>query len=476
MENLKTASVVSYEKEDLRRNLKSRHLEMISIGGAIGTGLFYGSSWSIKQAGPAITIVYLLAAVAIYFIVRALGEMAVEEPVSGSFVSYANRYIGRFAGFVCGWNSLILILSTTAAEFNALGTYIQFWFPSIPIWLTALCATAMLSLINLVSVKYFGEIEFWFSFVKVAAIICLIVFGFGMILFGFGIGGHPIGFSNLTSHGGFMPNGASGLFFAFVIVAFAYGGIEDLGMAAGEVRNVKKSMRTAINCAFWRLLLFYVGAIFVLVTVFPWTDLADSKGSPFVSLFSMVGIPAAASIMNLVVITAVLSAVNSYIFFHSRKLYNMALHHNAPAFLGKVNGHNVPSRAIFLVLFLMFCSTALNYFIPDGVFQLFSSISVCCLLYNWACITFSHLKFRKFRMRLGIADNLSYKSPFYPFSDYLVLAFILVVLCGIALMPQTRLSLLVAAIWTALSYGAYKIMTRRQSVVLTSAQPVADKR
>lgn len=475
MDNKTTVGVPSYEKEELRRNLKSRHLEMIAIGGAIGTGLFYGSSWAIKQAGPAITIVYLLAAIAIYFIVRSLGEMAVEEPVSGSFVSYANRYVGRFAGFLCGWNSLALILSTTAAEFNALGSYIQFWFPSIPIWVTALVATLMLMMINITSVKYFGETEFWFSFIKVAAIIFLIIFGFAMILFGFGVGGTPIGFSNLTAYGGFVPNGASGIFFALVIVAFAYGGIEDLGMAAGEVKDVKRSMRTAINCTFWRLLLFYVGAIFVLVTVFPWTDLAASKGSPFVALFSMVGVPAAASIMNLVVITAVLSAVNSYIFFHSRKLYNMALHHNAPAFLGKVNKHNVPQRAIFLVLFLMFCSTALNFFMPDDVFQLFSSISVCGLLCNWACITLSHLRFRKFRMRLGIADKISYKSPLYPFSDYLVLAFIALVICGIALMPQTRPSLLVAAIWAVLSYGAYKVITRKESVVATAEVTTSDK-
>ncbi len=464
--------VVPYEKEELRRNLKSRHIEMIAIGGAIGTGLFYGSSWAIKTAGPAITLVYLLAAVAIYCIVRALGEMAVEEPVSGSFVSYANRYLHRFAAFLCGWNSFVQILAVSAAELNALGAYIQYWFPAVPIWVSAFCAVVIVFTVNIFSVKFFGETEFWFSFIKVMAITFLIIMGFMMILFGIGNGGTPIGFSNLTSFGGFAPNGFTGAFFAIVIVAFSYGGIEDLGMAAGEVKNIKKTMRTAVNATFWRLLLFYVGAIFVLVTIFPWTNLTG-KGSPFVEVFSMIGIPAAADIMNLVVITAVLSAVNSSIFFHSRKLYNMALQHNAPAVLGKVNKGGVPGNAIMTVFVLMFISTALNYFMPNDVFKLFSSVTVCGLLCNWSCIILSHLKFRKHRRQLGMEDAISYKSPLYPYADYAAMLFIIAVIIGIAVMPETRMSLLISAIWVTIVYGIYRIMKQREKA--PASQAAAEK-
>ena len=464
--------VAAYEKEELHRNLKSRHIEMIAIGGAIGTGLFYGSSWAIKTAGPAITLVYLLAAVAIYCIVRCLGEMAVEEPVSGSFVSYANRYLHRFVAFLCGWNSFVSILAVSAAELNALGRYIEFWFPSVPIWLTAVCAVAIVFAVNIFSVKFFGETEFWFAFIKVMAIVFLIAFGFMMILFGLGHGGTPIGFANLTDFGGFAPNGFSGAFLAIVIVAFSFGGIEDLGMAAGEVKNIKHTMKSAVNATFWRLLIFYVGAIFVLVTIFPWTDLTG-KGSPFVEVFSMIGIPGAASIMNLVVITAVLSAVNSSVFFHSRKLYNMALQHNAPAFLGKVNKGGVPGNAIKTVFIIMFLGTVVNYVMPNDVFKIFSSVTVCGLLCNWGCIVCSHLKFRKHRMRLVIADKITYKSPLYPYADYVALLFIGAVITGIAIMPETRVSLLISAIWVCIVYGCYKVMLQREKAKLN--QPIAVK-
>ncbi|MEQ7739857.1 amino acid permease, partial [Escherichia coli] len=303
----------TYEKENLKRDLKSRHLQMIAIGGAIGTGLFYGSASAIQTAGPAIIITYLIAAAAIYFIMRALGEMSVAEPVSGAYISYANRYIHRFAGFLNGWNAFIFLLATSAAELNALGKFAQFWFPDLPIWVTALAAVAIMFTVNIIGVKFYGEAEFSFALVKVVAIIGLIVFGLAMIFFGLGNNGEPVGFYNLVDHGGFMPNGISGVLLAVVMVAFAFGGIENLGLAAGETRDIEKNMPKAVNATFWRLLIFYVGAITVLVSIFPWTSLSG-KGSPFVEVFTHIGIPAAATIMNLVIMTAVLSAVNASVF------------------------------------------------------------------------------------------------------------------------------------------------------------------
>jgi AAT family amino acid transporter len=453
---------LAYEKEDLKRDLKNRHIQMIAIGGAIGTGLFYGSSWAIRTAGPAILLVYVMAAIAIYFVMRALGEMAVEEPVSGSYVSYSNRYIHRFAGFLNGWNAFIFLLATSAADLNALGNYVHFWFPHIPIWITAGAAVSVMFIINIVGVKIYGEAEFWFALVKVVAIVALIVFGIGMIVFGIGNNGVPIGYHNLVANGGFFAKGAGGIFLAVVMVAFSFGGVENLGLAAGEARDVKTTMPKAVNATFWRLLIFYVGAIAVLLMVFPWTSLT-TKGSPFVEVFTKIGIPAAAGIMNLVVIMAVLSAVNASVFTNSRTFYNLSLQKNAPAFLGVTNSRKVPHRAILMVFATMFAGVLLNYIMPEQAFELFSSVTVFALVCAWGSIVISHLRFRKMKTSNGEDGHLSYKMPFYPYSNYLALLFVGAVLVGIAILPDMRMSLLVSAVWVAVVFMAYKFYVRKET-------------
>lgn len=460
--------IQEYEKEDLKRDLKSRHIQMIAIGGAIGTGLFYGASWAIKTAGPAILLVYVLSAAAIYFVMRALGEMAVEEPVSGSYISYSNRYIHRFAGFLNGWNAFIFLLATSAAELNALGHYAQFWFPTVPIWVTALVAVSVMFIVNTAGVKFYGETEFWFAFIKVAAIVAMIIFGAAMILFGIGNNGQPIGYHNLVDHGGFFATGFSGAVLSIVMVAFSFGGVENLGLAAGETKDVKTTMPKAINATFWRLMIFYVGAIGVLVMIFPWTSLA-AKGSPFVEVFSRMGIPAAASIMNLVVITAVLSAVNASVFTNSRTFYNLALQKNAPAFLGVVNDRKVPSRAIMLVFAAMFGGVLLNYLMPKSAFDVFSSVTVFGLVCAWGSIVISHLKFRKIRIQNGQENNISYKMPFYPYGNYFALVFMAAVMISIAFLPDMRISLLVSAVWVAIVFVAYKFYTRDEVTLVETS-------
>jgi AAT family amino acid transporter len=456
--------IQAYEKEDLKRDLKNRHIQMIAIGGAIGTGLFYGSSWAIKTAGPAILLVYIVAAIAIYFVMRALGEMAVEEPVSGSYVSYSNRYIHRFVGFLNGWNAFIFLLATSAADLNALGNYVHFWFPSVPIWVTALVAVSVVFAVNIIGVKIYGEAEFWFALVKVVAIGALILFGAGMIFFGIGNHGQAVGFHNLVDHGGFFPKGVSGTLLSIVMVAFAFGGVENLGLAAGEAKDVKTTMPKAVNATFWRLLLFYVGAIAVLLAVFPWTSLT-TKGSPFVDVFVKMGVPAAAGIMNLVVVTAVLSAVNASVFTNSRTFYNLALQKNAPAFLSVVNSRKVPSRAIMLVFATMFAGVVLNYVMPEQAFELFSSVTVFALVCAWASIVISHLNFRKVRIQNGQEGKLSYKMPFYPYSNYIALAFVAAVMVCIAILPDMRMSLAVSGVWVAVVFVAYKFYTRNETVL-----------
>ncbi len=456
--------IQAYEKEDLKRDLKNRHIQMIAIGGAIGTGLFYGSSWAIKTAGPAILLVYLVAAIAIYFVMRALGEMAVEEPVSGSYVSYSNRYIHRFVGFLNGWNAFIFLLATSAADLNALGNYVHFWFPGVPIWVTALAAVSAMFVVNIIGVKIYGEAEFWFALVKVLAIVALIIFGTAMVFFGVGNHGQPVGFHNLVDHGGFFAKGVSGTLLSIVMVAFAFGGVENLGLAAGEAKDVKTTMPKAVNATFWRLLIFYVGAIAVLLAVFPWTSLT-TKGSPFVEVFTKIGVPAAAGIMNLVVVTAVLSAVNASVFTNSRTFYNLALQKNAPAFLGEVNSRKVPSRAIMLVFATMFAGVVLNYIMPEQAFELFSSVTVFALVCAWASIVISHLQFRKVRIQNGQEDKLSYKMPFYPYSNYIALAFVAAVMVCIAILPDMRMSLAVSGVWVAVVFVAYRFYTRNEGVL-----------
>jgi AAT family amino acid transporter len=465
--------VQTYEQEDLKRDLKNRHIQMIAIGGAIGTGLFYGSSWAIRTAGPAILLVYLLAAIAIYFVMRALGEMAVEEPVSGSYVSYSNRYIHRFAGFLNGWNAFIFLLATSAADLNALGNYVHFWFPAIPIWVTAGAAVSLMFLVNIIGVKIYGEAEFWFALVKVVAIVAMIIFGVGMVAFGVGNHGVPIGYHNLVDHGGFFPKGAGGTFLAIVMVAFAFGGVENLGLAAGEAKDVKTTMPKAVNATFWRLLIFYVGAIAVLLMVFPWTSLT-TKGSPFVEVFTKIGIPAAASIMNLVVIMAVLSAVNASVFTNSRTFYNLSLQKNAPAFLGVTNSRKVPHRAILMVFATMFAGVLLNYIMPEQAFELFSSVTVFALVCAWGSIVISHIGFRKARRQKGDEGQIAYKMPFYPYSNYIALIFLAAVLVGIAILPDMRISLVVSAVWVFMVFVAYKFYVRNDATRASVAVEASD--
>ncbi|TCC36375.1 amino acid permease [Kribbella speibonae] len=457
-----------FESENLRRDLDSRHIRMIAIGGAIGTGLFYGSGWAIKTAGPAVILTYVVAAVAIYFVMRALGEMSVEEPVSGAYVSYANRYIHRFAGFLNGWNAFVFLLATSAAELNALGRYVQYWQPAMPIWVTAAVAVLVMFAVNIIGVRFYGESEFWFSMIKIVAIVAFILFGCALIFFGVGNNGHPIGFGNLTNHGGFFPQGIGGSLLSIVMVAFAFGGIENLGLTAGEAKDVATTMPKAVNSTFWRLLIFYVGAMTVLVIIFPWTSLTGDS-SPFVEVFARLGIPAAATILNLVVITAVLSAVNASVFTNSRTFYNLSLQGNAPAFLGVVNKRNVPARAIFLVFGAMLAGVLLNLLMPGRVFEIFSSVTVYGLVCAWASILISHLRFRRSRVRNGDADQIRYKMPFSPYSNYLGLVFVAAVLVCIAILPDTRVSLLVSAGWVGVVFIAYRLYTARSVTTATSA-------
>lgn len=454
------------EAEGLSRSLKNRHIQMIAIGGAIGVGLFYGAAGAIKSAGPSIIFAYLAVGVAIYLIMRALGEMAVENPVSGSYVTYASQYISPFAGFYLGWTALLTMAAGGAAEYAAIGHYIQFWLPDFPVWVSALFVLCLVILINVVTVKAYGEIEFWLSLVKVVAIIGMIILGGAMILFGIGNSGDAVGFSNLTNNGGLFPMGINGWILSLVLVAFAFGGVEMVGIAAAETGDVKKTIPQAINGVFWRILIFYVGAITIMVSLFDWETIG-ANGSPFVTVFTKMGIPGAASIINLVIISAAISALNSGIYSATRVLYSLSLQGKAPHFISKLNKSKVPFISLFIVIATQLIGVLMNYIMPASAFGVFSTIVVVGLISNWVAILFSQLKFRKIMIANGDVDKLSYKMPFWPYSSYFAIAFMISIVVIMAFLPFTRVALYVAPVWTTILFISYKISNRRMEKVVT---------
>ena len=328
--------------EDFHRGLKERHIQMIAIGGAIGVGLFLGSAKAIQQAGPSLLLAYAVAGVVIFLIMRALGELMLYRPVSGSFATYADEFVGPWAGFATAWTYWLMWVVIAMAEITAAGIYVQYWVPGLPQWVPALAALVVLLGVNLIAVGVFGEFEFWFAIIKVVTIIGMILLGLAIILLGISDLSHTASFSNLWSHGGFFPKGFSGPFLALQIVMFAFLGVELIGVTAGEAQNPEKTIPSAINKVIWRILIFYVGALTIIMSLVAWNHLNPSQ-SPFVVVFSRVGIPTAAGIVNFVVLTAALSSCNSGIFSTGRMLYTLAGFRQAPASLRKVSRHKVPA-------------------------------------------------------------------------------------------------------------------------------------
>ncbi|MET0959290.1 MAG: amino acid permease [Psychrobacillus psychrotolerans] len=431
--------------QQLQRGLEQRHITLMSLGAAIGVGLFLGSATAIQLAGPAILISYIVGGIAIFIIMRALGEMAVHNPVSGSFSRYAKDYLGPLAGYITGWNYWFLWVVTCMAEITAVGVYMKMWYPDTAPWIWALAALVIMTLVNLIAVKAYGEFEFWFALIKIIAILAMIFVGLGVILFGLGNGGVAVGISNLWSNGGFAPNGVTGIFMSLQMVMFAYLGVEMIGVTAGEAKNPKTVIPRAIDTVFWRILLFYVGALFVIMSIYPWNEIG-ANGSPFVLMFEKIGIGPAAGIINFVVLTAALSSCNSGIFSTGRMLFNLAEQKQAPNSFAKISRTGVPSKAIIFSAFLLLVGVILNYLVPEKVFIWVTSISTFGAVWTWGIILLSQLKFRK-TLTKGEVSRLSYKAFFYPVGSYLALAFLVLVLGLMAYFPDTRIALIVGPIW-----------------------------
>ncbi|WP_066175557.1 amino acid permease [Bacillus marinisedimentorum] len=451
---------VQQENEGLQRGLSNRHIQLIALGGAIGVGLFYGSSATIQMAGPAIVLSYLIGGIIIFTIMRALGEMAVAEPVSGSFSSYANRYVGPFAGYLSGWTYWFMWVVVGMAEITVVGVYVNYWFPDIPQWVSALAALVLITSVNLINVKAFGEFEFWFALIKVVAIVGMIIAGLGIIFFGIGNGGQPIGFENLWVNDGFMPNGVTGIVLSLVMVMFSFGGVELVGITAGEANNPQRTIPKAINNVIWRILIFYIGALGIMMILYPWNEVG-TNGSPFVLIFDKIGIAGAAHIINFVVLTAALSAFNSGLFSTGRMLYNLSLQNNGPKFFGKLNKYSTPSRGILFSSSFLLVAVFLNYIVPEKVFLYISAVATVAVVTSWTIILITQLKFRQAKTAEEV-DKLKFKLPLHPFSSYVALTFLAFIIVLMAFIDGMRVALFVAPVWFGILYIGYKLKRKEQ--------------
>ncbi len=447
------------ENEDaskLKRGLKNRHLQMIALGTAVGTGLFYGSTSTISLAGPAVALTYLIGGVIIFFIVRMLGEMSVEEPVSGSFSYYASKYWSDLAGFIAGWNYWFLYVVMGMAELTAVGIYLSYWFPDTPQWIGILICLVVITAINLVTVSAYGEIEFWMALIKISAIIFMIIFGTYLIF----TSGKPFpeNFSNLWIHGGFFPNGIWGMMLSMVPVLFSFGGIELIGITAGEAENPDKTLPRAINQVIYRILIFYVGTMIVLMSLWSWKEVG-TEASPFVQIFEKLGITSAANILNFVVLSAAVSVYNSASYSGSRMLYGMAETSNAPKFFAKLSERKVPVNGILVSSGITLIAVILNFLFPNKIFMYLLSIVTGAIIVTWAMIILTHLKFRKHCAAVG--HKTKFPSILYPFTNYLSLVFLAIVVALMATIPEMRVAVICTPIWLIFIWLCYKYKTKK---------------
>ena len=450
--------------EQLKRGLKNRHIQLIALGGAIGTGLFLGSASVIQSAGPGIILGYAIAGFIAFLIMRQLGEMVVEEPVAGSFSHFAYKYWGSFAGFASGWNYWVLYVLVAMAELTAVGKYIQFWYPEIPTWVSAAVFFVVINAINLTNVKVFGEMEFWFAMIKIVAIVSLIVVGLVMVAMHFqSPTGVEASFAHLWNDGGWFPKGLSGFFAGFQIAVFAFVGIELVGTTAAETKDPEKSLPRAINSIPIRIIMFYVFALIVIMSVTPWSSVVPEK-SPFVELFVLVGLPAAASVINFVVLTSAASSANSGVFSTSRMLFGLAQEGVAPKAFAKLSKRAVPPKGLTFSCICLLGGVVMLYVNPSviGAFTMITTVSAILFMFVWTIILCSYLVYRKQRPHLH--DKSIYKMPLGKLMCWVCMAFFVFVVVLLTLEDDTRQALLVTPLWfIALGLGWLFIGKKRMA-------------
>ncbi|EKD1043082.1 amino acid permease [Listeria monocytogenes] len=423
---------------EIRRDLKTRHLSMIAIGGSIGTGLFLASGNAIHTAGPGGALVaYIAIGIMVYFLMTSLGEMATYMPVSGSFSTYATRFVDPAFGFALGWNSWFNWAITLAVDISTAAIIVQFWLPNTPAWLWSAIFLILIFGLNALSVKAYGESEYWFSIIKVATVIIFLIVGVLTIV---GIlGGEVIGFSNFTAGDAPFKGGFFAILGTFLIAGFSFQGTEMVGIAAGESATPETSVPKAIKQVFWRILLFYIFAIFIIGMIIPYTnpnllsaEATDVAISPFTLVFEKAGLAFAASVMNAVILTSVLSAGNSGLYASTRMLWAMARDKKAPKFLGKVNRRGIPMAAL-IVTTIVGAMTFITTLTENGtvIYTWLLSASGLTGFIAWVGIAISHYRFRKAFIKQGHdLSELKYKAKFFPFGPILALVLCILVIVG----------------------------------------------
>ena len=455
----------------MQRGLQNRHIRMIGLGSAIGTGLFLVSGSTVQAAGPAVLLAYMLAGAVIFLIMRMLGEMAVARPVAGSFSEYAREHCGPIVGFMVGWNWWMTCIVVSMLELTAVGTFMNFWFPGLPHWVTAAIALVLITVVNLIHVSAFGEFEFWFTLIKVAAVVAMIVFGVAIVL---GAGNYDAtGVSNLWDRGGFAPNGITGLMLSLVAVTFTFGGIESLGTTAGEAKDPTRSIPKAVNGVIARILVFYVGAIGVMLMIWPW-DRVGVDGSPFVLMLDGLGIGGAAALLNVVVLVAALSVYNTMVYSNARVLHGMAATKQAPALLARTNHRGVPVTGIVINSAITAIVVLLNYLFPGQLLMVLVAIILSAEIITWSTITISHLRYRRANGHTG-----TFRSPLHPYTNYLVLAYLAGVVVLMTQLPDFRAGAIALPLWLVALLAAalvYRKINRRQKAIASPqpGQPLVD--
>jgi L-asparagine permease len=424
------------EEKGYHKGLKARQVQMIAIGGAIGTGLFLGAGGRLAQAGPALVFIYALCGFFAFLVLRALGELVLHRPSSGSFVSYAREFYGEKAAFAAGWMYWLNWAMTAIVDVTAVALYMKFFgqyspfINSVPQWVWALVALAVVLSLNLVSVKVFGEMEFWFALIKVVALVAFLVVGTYFVFFGTPIDGHQVGFSLISDNGGWLPNGLLPAIVIIQGVVFAYASIELIGTTAGETKNPEKIMPKAINTVILRIGVFYIGSVLLLVLLLPYT--AYQAGvSPFVTFFDSIGVDGAGMIMNLVVLTAALSSLNAGLYSTGRILRSMAMNGSAPKFAARMNKAGVPYGGIAITAAMTLLGVGLNAVVPESAFEIVLNVASLGIIAAWGTIVLCQIRLKQWADK-GLLKRPSFRMIGAPFTSYLTLAFLVGVLVLIA--------------------------------------------
>ncbi|MFJ6011843.1 amino acid permease [Streptomyces sp. NPDC092952] len=444
--------------EGYRRALGARQIQMIAIGGAIGTGLFLGAGKAIAKAGPSLVLAYAIAGLVVFFIMRALGELLMYRPVSGSFSEYAREFVGPFAGFATGWTYWLFWVVTGITEVTAAAQYMTYWFAA-PQWVSALVFTVVLYGANLISVKLFAEMEFWFSMVKVTAIIGMILICVGILTLGFSEAGETASVTHLWADGGFFPHGVGGTLATLQIVMFAFVAVELVGVTAGESKDPATVLPRAINTVPWRIAVFYVGALVMILSVVPWTAFGPGV-SPFVAAFRTMGLGIGAGIVNFVVLTAALSSCNSGMYSTGRMLRDLARNGQGPRGFTRLTRGGTPLAGTTFSAALMLVGVWINYRWPGDAFGYVVSFATVSGMWAWIMILVCQLRYRRLADR-GLLPRSSFRAPGAPYTSVFALAFLGLVVVMMALDAETRISLYCAPLWAALLGVAYRVLKAR---------------